>query len=181
MSKVTSARPSSRPWAFLVTFACYGARLHGNERGSVDRFHNLPNSRYLPANPRRERYEREIMHEPAYTLDANRRRTVLEAIRDTCRTADWILHAVHIRTNHVHAVIEAEATQQTLLGRLKGRCSHDLRALDPLQSRKWARHGSIRELWTAHAVNAAVDYVVRGQGKPLEAWENPDRWKHLTR
>ena len=36
------------PLAYLITFACYGARLHGDESGSVDRHHNLPGTPYLP-------------------------------------------------------------------------------------------------------------------------------------
>jgi len=28
------------PLAYLITFRCYGTWLHGDERGSVDRFHN---------------------------------------------------------------------------------------------------------------------------------------------
>jgi hypothetical protein len=28
------------PLAYLITFRCHGTWLHGDERGSVDRFHN---------------------------------------------------------------------------------------------------------------------------------------------
>jgi len=35
---------------YLITFACYGAHLHGDESGSVDRKHNLPGGRMLGAN-----------------------------------------------------------------------------------------------------------------------------------
>lgn len=76
-------------------------------------------------------------------------------------------------------MIAAETTREGLLARLKGRASHDLGALHPSRQRKWSRHGSVRELWTAHSVSEAVDYVVNGQGEPLEVWEDPDRWKGL--
>ena len=33
-------RPGAEPWAYLLTFACYGERLHGDQRGSVDPNHN---------------------------------------------------------------------------------------------------------------------------------------------
>jgi hypothetical protein len=32
------------PLGYLITFRCYGTWLHGDERGSIDRFHN----RYSP-------------------------------------------------------------------------------------------------------------------------------------
>jgi hypothetical protein len=33
---------SDGPLAYLITFPTYGTWLHGDERGSVDRDHNLP-------------------------------------------------------------------------------------------------------------------------------------------
>lgn len=173
---MTPSRPVSRPWAFLVTFACYGSRLHGNERGSIDRAHNQPGARMIPAQPRWERYEHRIMIEEPFTLDQSARQVVLAALQDTCRQAGWQLHAAYVRTNHVHAVIAADASRERLLAQLKGRASRDLGKTHPGRRRKWSRHGSVRELWTAHSVSEAVDYVVRGQGKPLEVWEDPDRW-----
>jgi len=168
-------RPVSRPWAFLVTFACYGARLHGNGLGSVDREHNLPNSRYLPENWRREAYERRMMREAPFRLDAARRRVVLEALREACRGAGGMLHAAHVRTNHVHAVVESEAGREEVLRRLKARSSAELRKLDPARRKRWARHGSVRGLCTAESLETAVEYVLKDQGEPLEAWENPQR------
>ena len=37
------------PLAFLITFRTYGTWLHGDERGSVNRFRNQYRSRLLPA------------------------------------------------------------------------------------------------------------------------------------
>ena len=88
----------------------------------------------------------------------------MEALRDTCSGAGWLLHAAHVRSNHVHAVLEAEAGRDRLPARLKGRASHDLGAVDPGRRHKWARHGSVQELWTARSVSEAVGYVVRGHG-----------------
>ena len=179
MTDLTPERPPSRPWAFLVTFACYGARLHGNGRGSVDRTHRTPGSRYLPANARWESYERRMLRESPYRLDGTLRRIVLDALRDTCASAGWMLHAVHVRTNHVHVVVEAEEDHKRVLARLKGRAGYELGKHDPSRKRRWARGGSVRALWSPQSVNAAVDYVVRGQGEPLTVWENPDRWKDV--
>ena len=36
---------------YLITFACYGCHLHGDESGSVDREHNLPGSRLVTGDP----------------------------------------------------------------------------------------------------------------------------------
>ncbi len=45
------------------------------------------------------------------------------------------------------------------------------RALDGPDRRRWARHGSTRYLWTTDAVRAAIQYVVRQQGKPMAVLE----------
>jgi hypothetical protein len=72
------------PLAYLITFRSYGTWLHGDKRGSVDRFHNQYKSPYLP--PDRERLKhtlsqlsREIVH-----LNAKQRESVEKAIRETC-------------------------------------------------------------------------------------------------
>jgi len=119
------------------------------------------------------------MIEEPFTLDQTARQVVLAGLQDTCRQAGWQLHAAHVRTNHVHAVIAAETAFEGLPARLKGRASHDLGALHASRQRKWSRPGSVRELWTAPSVSEAVDDVVNGQGEPLEVWQDPDRWKGM--
>ena len=49
---------------YLVTFACYGCHLHGDESGSVDRNHNLPGTRMIEADAKRVMTERELMDQP---------------------------------------------------------------------------------------------------------------------
>lgn len=44
------------PLGFLITFACYGQRLHGDPRWSVDRFHNQPGAQYVPKDFGRAEY-----------------------------------------------------------------------------------------------------------------------------
>src|SRR5258708_1505705 len=46
---------------YLITFACYGCHMHGDESGSVDREHNLAGSRLIEADPKRALAERQQM------------------------------------------------------------------------------------------------------------------------
>ena len=48
------------------------------------------------------------MLQPAYYLDEERRQIVLEALQQVCSHRQWTLLAAHVRTNHVHAVLEAD-------------------------------------------------------------------------
>ena len=152
MSKVEkSPRPGGGPWAYFLTFACYGTRIHGSEKGSVDRNHNAFGCPFLPANRERVRAERGRMCESSARLDKRARSIALEAIRDACAFRGWILHAAHVRSNHVHVVVAAPASPSALLQKLKTRISRALN--DEFGKRSWwARHGSTIPLWNAQPV-----------------------------
>jgi hypothetical protein len=93
------------PLAYLITFRSYGTWLHGDERGSIDRFHNRYRSPYLPRSDRRKEVSaRELKSKPV-TLSASQRQSVDDAIREVCDHRHWFLHAVNVRTNHVHSVV----------------------------------------------------------------------------
>jgi len=72
---------STQPWAYFLTFTCYGDRLHGDKRGSVDRTHNHFGSHYLEARPLRVAYETDLMSCKVVTVDAAARKTVLPGSR----------------------------------------------------------------------------------------------------
>ena len=93
------------PLGYLITFRCYGTWLHGDERGAIDRFHNRYKSPYLPPSARRKTLaDRQLKSSPV-TLNASQRRTVESAICEVCDHRKWSLHAVSVRTNHVHSVV----------------------------------------------------------------------------
>jgi len=47
------------PLAYLISFRTYGTWLHGDKRGSIDRFHNRYRSPYIPPNEKWHRYNQE--------------------------------------------------------------------------------------------------------------------------
>lgn len=97
---------------------------------------------------------------------------VLDAIVGVCRHRDWTLLAAHARSNHVHVVVAAESAPERMLNDFKAYASRALGAakLDDPRQIRWARHGSTRWLLTAEEVEAAVRYVVHGQGAPMAVW-----------
>src|SRR5665213_1853789 len=62
---------------YLITFACYGVHLHGDESGSVDRCHSVPGSRLADASPARLAVKRQQMDQAPYYLFQNHRAAVL--------------------------------------------------------------------------------------------------------
>ena len=95
------------PLAYFITFRCYGTWLHGDERGSVDRFHNIYDTPYLEPNHKLNKFIAETLKNNSVELDIQRRNTVENAIRETCRKRNWILLAINVRTNHIHVVVDS--------------------------------------------------------------------------
>jgi REP element-mobilizing transposase RayT len=116
------------------------------------------------------------MVQPPYALNEARRSITLSAIREVCGKKDWTLLAVHVRTNHVHIVVQAEATPEWVMSTFKRYASRALNqlGLDERQDRcRWGRHGSTRHIWTREQLSAAVRYAVSGQGEPMAVYEAP--------
>ncbi|MCX6598995.1 MAG: transposase [Acidobacteria bacterium] len=158
---------------YLITFSCYGHRLHGHPDGSVDRHHRTPGTPHLQPDSRWLAQATRTMKHPAYTLDAAHRAVVLDALRQCCLRNDWELHAAHVRPTHVHVVVVAPPGPEKLLHALKSAASQRLNALEPESAdrKRWARHGSTRWLWEPHHVRAAIKYVVEEQGPALAVYQ----------
>ena len=154
---------------YLITFACYGAHLHGDETGSVDRHHNRYGSPGLTSDPQRASAERQVMGHSPYLLDSRRRLVVLNVLRESCLHYGWTLLAAHVRTNHVHVVVEAAVPPEKAMHAFKSYASRALNRLEPQSPgrKRWARHGSTRWLWKDEDVRAAMRYVVEHQGEPM--------------
>ena len=159
------------PLAYLITFTCYGTRLHGDEDGSVDRRHNIPGAPFVPPDRGWVMEDQSKMKRETYQMDRGRRNTVLGALRQHCSHRGWKLLAAHVRSSHVHLVVAAEQPPERILTEVKGYASRALRRRErgALQKR-WTRHGSTRYLWKIKDVAAAIEYVVHQQGEPMAVW-----------
>jgi REP element-mobilizing transposase RayT len=165
--------------AYFITFTTYGTRLHGDSKGSVDLQHRLYRTPYAPKNPFRTQFEQRQMIQAAYVLDEQRREVVLRSCRQSCEFRGWWLFAAHIRSNHVHTVLQAGEEPERVLNDLKAYASRALTkaGFDVSDRRRWARHGSTRYLWNEEQLRAAINYVVREQGEPMAVYIAPGRWK----
>jgi REP element-mobilizing transposase RayT len=127
----------------------------------------------LEAYPARVAAERERMDQPPYHLDPKRRDVVLEAIQDVCSHRGWSLLAAHVRSNHVHTVVESEDAPERVMNDFKSYSSRRLNqaGLDEVGRKRWARHGSTRWLWKPQQVSAAISYVMSEQGSTMSVFE----------
>jgi REP element-mobilizing transposase RayT len=147
------------PLAYLITFRCYATWLHGDARGSVDPKHNvfgrLENS-----------CRTKLKHAPV--LLNHLQRTVVErAVRGVCDHREYVLLAVNVRTNHVHAVVTAMCKPEPVLDAFKAFATRALRqaGLISVETKPWARHGSTIYLWKEKDVAKAIEYVTHAQGE----------------
>jgi REP element-mobilizing transposase RayT len=164
------------PWAYFLTFSCYGNRLHGDNRGSVDRNNNGVGAPFLSPRPLRRAFELKEMGRKPARLDAADRRAVREAIQQVCGYRNWTLYALHVRATHVHVVVAAEVKPEHVMTKFKTYASRKLNQQSGRTDKHWGRHGSTLWLWSSSQVDSAIDYVLNQQGKPLERYELADRW-----
>ena len=157
------------PLAYLITFRCYGTWLHGDERGSINRFNNQYNSPYIAANQNRQRYNAEKVKSEVAILDDAQRQCVENAVRETCDFRHWHLQAVNVRTNHAHVVAAGAVKPELMLNAFKANATRQLRENGFWQFKHspWANKGSGRFLWNERSVERAIEYVVNGQGDSL--------------
>ena len=104
---------------YLITFRTYGTWLHGDRRGSVDRFHNIYGTPKLPPSSSRQQYERKLMKMPSVKLNSRRRAAVKRSLSETCTKRKWTLWVSNVRTNHVHSVVTAHCRSLTVLNVLR--------------------------------------------------------------
>jgi REP element-mobilizing transposase RayT len=106
-------------------------------------------------------------------MEHSRREAVLQAILDRSHDRGWQLLAAHVRSNHVHVVLDGDDKPEVMMTQLKSAASRRLNDLDlddPARKR-WARHGSTRRLWDRESILKAIAYVVDGQGEAMSSFE----------
>jgi REP element-mobilizing transposase RayT len=108
----------------------------------------------------------------------NRDGGVLASIRQHCEYPHWPLLAAHVRTNHVHVILEALDPPEKALNELKAYASRHLNQMgfDVPDRRRWSRHGSTRYLWKRDDVEAAIAYVADHQVAPMGLYVNEHPW-----
>jgi REP element-mobilizing transposase RayT len=150
------------PLGYLITFRTYGTWLHGDERGSIDRFHNRFGMPRIPQNKQWKKYNRSLLSQPPVVkLSRRQRKTVEEAIRETCKIRKWEFWVTNIRTNHVHTVVSAPCKPEKILSAFKANATRKLREAGCWNSSRspWVEKGSKKYLWTEPDVINAIVYV----------------------
>ena len=161
------------PLAFLLTWTCYGARLHGDARGSVDARRNRYGQPGAPNSADRRDRMQARMADPPVVLTHAARAVVDRAIRDHCAHRAWWVGAVNVRSNHAHCVVSAPGVEPgEVMRQLKSWGTRRLREAGLADAgRVWTHHGSTRYLFERRAVELAIQYTLEEQsGARFDAW-----------
>ena len=162
--------------AYFLTLRAYGTWLHG-EPGAVDRRRNIYGDPGVPVSAGLRAARRASLRHPPASFDATAREVVMGAVEEVCDHRGWSLLALHVRTDHVHALLAAPAdvTPERIMNDLKSYATRHLREGGLFGGRPvWSRHGSTRHLFQEWRVRRAVRYTVLEQGPwldPAPGWD----------
>ncbi|HXR76668.1 MAG TPA: transposase [Bryobacteraceae bacterium] len=169
------------PAGYLLTFSTYGTRLHGDERFTVDRNCNRYGAPLIGICKTWQGFEERLLSDLPFIMDQAARKEVLSSVKTVAGHRNWRLWAAHVRTNHVHIVVQSNVSPERAIVDFKAYATRALRAKSIHRKHYWTRHGSTRYLWREKALNAAVDYVINGQGIPMAIFPETNREeRHLA-
>ena len=163
---------SSQPLAYFLTWTAYGAWLHGREKGSVEKSGNLFGTPVLPPDPILEAIMLDRMIADPYELNEPRRNVVLDTLLEVAQYRRWNLIAAHIRSTHVHVVVQSMASPEKIMSDFKAYSSRRLseRLEENKDTKRWTQHGSTRYLWTEDQISEAVEYTLERQGTVMNRY-----------
>ena len=112
-----------------------------------------------------EESDRKLLKHPPVLLDGSKRAIVETAIREFAAYKKTTLHALNVRTNHVHIVIAASDKPERLMTSIKAYSTRRLRetGLVAADARVWSRHGSTKWIWDDDQIADACEYVLMRQ------------------
>lgn len=150
------------PLAYLLTWTTYGTWLPGDARGWVHHGEGGPHVPYRAPDAARQQRARSRMKGDPVRLNAARRQIVEASIRESYRLRGWPVHALTVRSNHVHLVVTAgDRRPEFVMTHLKAWASRWLneRTAGPRPLRWWTRHGSTRYINFEAGPARAIRYV----------------------
>lgn len=165
------------PLGHFLTWVTYGTRLHGDVRGTVDRDHKTYGTPYVAHDEVKRSKRIDDLGQQPFLIDPKARGVLVLAIESHADIRKWHIHALNVRTNHIHLVVSGTAAPSRALNEFKAYCTRHLRSekLIAADRKVWARGGSTRWLWTSYHLDRACWYTRHAQGPDLPVdWRGDD-------
>ena len=156
------------PLAYFITWTTYGTWLPGDDRG----WNRIGGADILDPNPLFQEMARNSMKETAFVLGQDDRDEIENTIIRHCQIRQWKLHAVNVRSNHVHVVVTApNYSPETVRDQFKGWGTRRLKSKYVDRERFWTQRGSCRWLNQESELESTVMYVTDAQDRKALDYE----------
>ncbi len=157
----TSA-PTSDSITLFITWTTYGTWLPGDSRG----WRKWKAGEQQPQ-PKLEDWCRDQMKEKPLFLNEEQRAVVENVIREHAEIRGWELHAVSVRTNHIHVAVTANAPPKRVRDQFKANATGKLRRIaTPVTHEKvWTKGGDIEFIDTDDDLEQVVIYITEAQDR----------------
>ena len=162
------------PPAYFITFTTYGNWMHGDARESIDPKHNQFLTPRIKQNKNLQNNMREKMRGQIIILNELQRETVLKSIIHASNHYHWRLYAAHVRTNHIHILINAMEKPDRVTTKIKSFATRFLKTHHPeIPIQKlWARGKSARYVWDLAFLSIVHNYIIEEQGKKMACYSD---------
>ena len=150
------------PVTYFITWTTYGTWLPGDNRG----WRKSTGGPQL-ARPSLEAWCRSHMTGAPVILNPQQRQQVDSVCRKHAVIRGWGLHAISVRSNHVHIVVTADRAPQTVRDQFKANATRVLRE-EPdsiTQEKIWTRGGDCEIVDGEANMELVIQYVTEAQDR----------------
>ena len=150
------------PIAYFITWTTYGTWLPGDDRG----WNRKGDAVNLPADALANQSATSRMKETPFLLPVSDRELVEATIRKHCEVRKWLLHAVNVRSNHIHVVVTAASYQpKTVASQFKSWCTRMMKEHHGNRERFWTEGASYRWINDESELATAIEYTLEAQDR----------------
>ena len=161
----------NKPLAYFITFTAYGTWLHGDPRQSV--LVENHSTKLLRPQESFVKHEEQKLKYPVVKFDEKMRFVIFESIMERCVYKQWHLYAAHVRSNHVHIVVNSDEPIGKVMIALKARGTRRLRQSGFNLPKVWTHHGSTKYIFTKAKLIEKIRYVIYEQGDMMAHYIDP--------
>ena len=146
-----------------ITWGTHGARIHGDDRLTVDTSHNQSGEEFVERNESRVASARGRMNHPPVILTIAQRQFIESNTPSICERGGWILRTCAAGPDHVHVLLDIDPTVhgekvRRLLKRWIGQSLNE-QWPQPRGASWWAEEGSNRAVHDEAYLHNALRYV----------------------
>ena len=138
---------------YMITWTTYGTWLQGDNRGYVK------NGEIYPANPSLEKSNRQKLIKNPIKLSKNHRETVKQAIYEKANRINQEIHALAVRSNHIHIVVDYIQMPIGLVVMGYKNCAQYALRQAGVTGRVWTKGFDKRYCFDQQSLKKKIDYV----------------------